>query len=287
MQAEWRSRHLAGDNDHGCGHGCEMATLPVPSATSSCLVASEASKESGERRTLGRLGLVAHSGDARLNGAIPGFKSPQAAVTERESAGPARRGWPSTPASGLWSHGLSSAEPTPSQVPRPPSDHANPGLCILGTECMKGERRVGSNSEQIGSLPPRGCVSSLRYQSSRHLAVVRPEMLEGRRVWSNLGGGARRDKRRVDDAIGEVWGNRKTAREPLQIPRPPTLLEKVRDVECLNWQCQDATRSLSGSGRLATHARPVLEFGLCSQAFGRGALWGASWPEWIGLSLAS
>ena len=147
MQAEWRSRHLAGDNDHGCGHGCEMATLPVPSATSSCLVASEASKESGERRTLGRLGLVAHSGDARLNGAIPGFKSPQAAVTERESAGPARRGWPSTPASGLWSHGLSSAEPTPSQVPRPPSDHANPGLCILGTECMKGERRVGSNSE--------------------------------------------------------------------------------------------------------------------------------------------
>ena len=68
---------------------------PCPSATSSCLVAS---RESGERRTLARPGLVAHSGDARLNGAVPGFQQPTSrGHRERWSGSP----WVAKPV-GIW-----------------------------------------------------------------------------------------------------------------------------------------------------------------------------------------
>ncbi len=159
------------------------------------------------------MGLVAHSGDARLNGAVPGFQQPTSRGHRERALVRHAVGGQATSASGVWSHGLSSAEPTQSQVPPSLVGSCKPRTVYFGTQsvrCTVCERQkkegcgasagTGSGVEQrtprsdlclLGAaFPPSGC--SIKPPSG----VVRPEILEGRRVWSNLGGGARRDKRR-------------------------------------------------------------------------------------------
>ena len=171
------------------------------------------------------MGLVAHSGDARLNGAVPGFQQPtsrghrERALVRHAVGGQARRHL----ASGAM--GFPRPNPHNHKCPRPSSDHASPGLCILGHRvydvlCVKGRRKgavrqpgpgLGSSSEH----PDRIFASSGQrflppdVQSSRHLgsSVLR----SWRGDVSGAISGVAREEISVDDAIGGVWGNPKTA----------------------------------------------------------------------------